>query len=47
MCHEKYVDMAKDKKLNTDIWYEENTLNWVKASFNKKGKWEYKLVLVK
>ena len=33
----------KDKKLNTDIWYDEKTLNWVKASFNKKGKWEYKL----
>ena len=39
--------LSKDKKLNTDVWYEENTLNWVKASFNKKGKWEYKLVLIK
>lgn len=35
--------LSKDKKLNTDIWYEEETLNWVKASFNKKGKWEYVL----
>ena len=39
--------LSKDKKLNTDVWYDEETLNWIKASFNKKGKWEYKLVLVK
>ena len=39
--------LKKDKKLNTDVWYEENTLNWVKAAFNKKGRWEYKLVLIK
>tara|TARA_B100000029_G_C17416445_1_gene902653 strand:+ start:153 stop:836 length:684 start_codon:yes stop_codon:yes gene_type:complete len=38
--------LAKDKKLNTDIWYDETTLNWIKASFKKKGKWEYKLVQV-
>ena len=38
--------LAKDKKLNTNIWYEEKTLNWVKASFEKKGKWEYKLVSI-
>ena len=36
--------LNKDKKLNTDVWYDEQTLNWVKASFEKKGKWEYKLV---
>ena len=36
--------LDKDKRLNTHIWYDEKTLNWVKASFNKKGKWEYKLV---
>mgnify|MGYP001221956706 CR=1 FL=1 len=36
--------LSKDKKLNTDIWYEEETLNWVKASFQKKGDWQYKLV---
>ena len=35
--------LSKDKRLNTDIWYEEDTLNWVKASFDKKGKWEYVL----
>ena len=39
--------LAKDKKLNTDVWYDEKSLNWVKASFKKKGKWEYKLVSVK
>ena len=38
--------LAKDKKLNTDVWYDEQTLNWVKATFNKKGKWEYKLVTI-
>ena len=38
--------LSKNKKLNTNVWYDEKTLNWVKASFNKKGKWEYKLVSV-
>ena len=38
--------LAKDKKLNTDVWYDEQTLNWVKATFEKKGKWEYKLVSI-
>ena len=38
--------LVKDKKLNTYVWYEKKTLNWVKASFEKKGKWEYKLVSV-
>ena len=36
--------LDKDKKLNTDVWYDEETLHWVKASFKKKGNWEYKLV---
>jgi len=40
-------NLKKDKKLNTDVWYEEESLNWVKASFDKKGKWEYKLVDIK
>ena len=31
------------KKLNTDIWYEENTYLWLKASFDKQGYWEYRL----
>ena len=38
--------LDKDKKLNTDVWYDENTLNWVKATFKKKGNWEYKLSLI-
>ena len=38
--------LKKDKKLNTDVWYEENTLNWVKATFKKKGNWEYRLRIV-
>ena len=39
--------LSKGKKLNTDVWYEEKTLNWVKASFKKKGNWEYKLKEIK
>ena len=38
--------LPKKKKLNTDVWYDEKSLNWVKATFEKKGKWEYKLVLI-
>jgi len=36
--------LNKNKKLNTDVWYDEKSLNWLKASFNKKGKWIYKLI---
>jgi len=39
--------LNKNKRLNTDVWYDEETLNWVKATFEKKGKWEYKLVEIK
>ena len=38
--------LSKDKRLNTDVWYDEETLNWIKASFKKKGNWEYKLILI-
>ena len=38
--------LAKDKKLNTDVWYDEKSLNWIKASFKKKGEWEYRLVFL-
>ena len=31
------------KKLNTDIWYEEDTYLWVKAAFEKTGYWEYRI----
>ena len=39
--------LSKDKKLNTDIWYEEDTFLWVKAAFDKTGYWEYRLKKVK
>ena len=35
--------LKKNKKLNTDVWYKEKTLHWVKAAFKKKGNWEYRL----
>jgi len=35
--------LPDSKKLNTDIWYEENTFLWVKAAFEKTGYWEYRL----
>ncbi len=39
--------LSKDKKLNTDIWYEEDTFLWIKAAFDKTGYWEYRLKKVK
>tara|TARA_B100000029_G_scaffold467667_1_gene504068 strand:- start:627 stop:1310 length:684 start_codon:yes stop_codon:yes gene_type:complete len=39
--------LSKDKRLNTDVWYDEENFYWVKASFEKKGKWVYKLVSIK
>jgi hypothetical protein len=39
-------NLSKDKRLNTDVWYDEKNLNWVKASFKKKGKWEYRLISI-
>ena len=35
--------LPDSKKLNTDIWYDETTLLWLKASFDKTGHWEYRL----
>ena len=35
--------LPDSKKLNTDIWYEEGTYLWVKAAFEKKGYWEYRI----
>jgi len=35
--------LPESKKLNTDIWYEEDTYLWVKASFDKSGYWEYRI----
>ena len=39
--------LPESKKLNTDIWYEEETFLWVKAAFEKTGFWEYRLKRVK
>ena len=39
--------LDKDKKLNTDVWYDEKTFNWIKATFKKKGNWEYKLSTIR
>lgn len=36
-------NLAKEKKLNTDVWYEEKTNIWLKAAFDKRGYWEYRL----
>ena len=35
--------LSKDKKLNTNVWYDEKTLMWLKTSFEKIGYWEYRL----
>jgi len=35
--------LPDSKKLNTDIWYDETSLLWLKASFDKTGYWEYRL----
>ena len=35
--------LPDSKKLNTDIWYEEDTYLWVKAAFDKSGYWEYRI----
>ena len=35
--------LPDNKKLNTDIWYDEKSFLWVKAAFDKTGYWEYRL----
>ncbi len=35
--------LPNSKKLNTDIWYEEDTFLWIKAAFDKTGYWEYRI----
>ena len=35
--------LPDEKKLNTDIWYDEKTFLWVKAAFDKTGYWEYRI----
>ena len=39
----KDQSLSKDKKLNMDVWYDEKTLIWLKASYKKSGNWEYRL----
>ncbi len=36
-----------EKKLNIEIWYDKQNLNWVKAKYEKLGKWEYRLIEVR
>ena len=36
-------NLPSKKKLNTDIWYDEKTNLWLKASFDKTGHWEYRI----
>ena len=35
--------LSKDKKLNTNVWYDEKTFTWLKTSFERTGYWEYRL----
>ena len=39
-------NLPENKKLNIDVWYEEETNLWLKASFDKKGYWEYRLKII-
>jgi len=36
-------NLPDNKKLNTDVWYDEKTKIWLKAAFDKTGYWEYRL----
>ena len=38
---------AKKKKLNMHVWYDTETLLWIKASYDKLGKWEYRLIEIR
>ena len=44
--HLKHTHRGIGEKEWDSVWYDEKNLNWVKASFTKKGKWEYKLVAI-
>ena len=35
--------LSRGKKLNTNVWYDEKTLIWLKTSFKNDGDWEYRL----
>ena len=32
------------KKLNMNVWYDSESLLWIKASYEKLGRWEYRLI---
>ena len=34
---------AEKKKINLHVWYDEDTLIWLKMSYDKLGRWEYRL----
>jgi len=36
-------NLPEKKRLNIDVWYDEKTNIWLKASFDKTGYWEYRL----
>jgi len=36
-------NLPEKKRLNIDVWYDDETKIWLKAAFNKTGYWEYKL----
>ena len=38
---------AKKKKLNMHVWYDSKTFLWIKASYDKLGRWEYRLTEVR
>ena len=40
-------NLPDNKKLNTDVWYDEKTKVWLKAAFDKTGYWEYRLKKIK
>ncbi len=33
----------KKKKINLHVWYDTDTLVWLKMSYEKMGRWEYRL----
>jgi len=35
--------LSRGKELNTNVWYDEKTLIWLKTSFKNDGDWEYRL----
>ncbi len=35
------------KKLNMHVWYDSETLLWIKTSYDKFGEWEYRLIEVR